>query len=111
MVTPVYCKCLKLLDDATQIAEVRSAALKHLVDISRDGQIREMMEDLEKQKRIQHDKESFAKAQGIQKGREEGLKTAIKSVAKKMLRLGIDDQTIIKSTGISSVELEQLKNQ
>lgn len=42
-------------------------------------------------------------------GHAEGLAEGVNKVALNMIELGIDDDTIIKATGLSSTELLQLK--
>lgn len=46
---------------------------------------------------------------GKKEGKTEGKKESIKLIAKKMLKMKIDKDTIIKVTGIKDTELENLK--
>jgi predicted transposase/invertase (TIGR01784 family) len=45
---------------------------------------------------------------GIEKGREEGRTTAILQNARKMKELGIDDETIMRVTGLDKAKVNSL---
>ncbi|MDW8297151.1 MAG: Rpn family recombination-promoting nuclease/putative transposase, partial [Raineya sp.] len=51
--------------------------------------------------------------EGLKEGREEGLKEGIKEgkflIAKNLIKLGFDDETIMKATGLSNIEIEQIR--
>ncbi len=47
---------------------------------------------------------------GIKDGKIEGKKIGIKMIAKKMLKMEIDKNIIMKATGLKEEEIEKLKN-
>ena len=70
-------------------------------------------------KRIQYDKDMFderryngeiaaARAEGRNEGREEGEKFMSHQIAKNMLSMSIDVETIVKATGLTIKEIESL---
>lgn len=50
----------------------------------------------------------FAEQKGMQKGIQKGIQEGIRETARKLKELGVDDDIIIKSTGISKEEIEKL---
>ncbi len=46
--------------------------------------------------------------EGLQKGEEKGKKQAVLEIACRMMNNGIDHETIMKNTGLSQNELEQI---
>lgn len=48
--------------------------------------------------------------EGIQKGIQEGEKKKAIEIAKSMINIGLDKDTIVKSTGLDSSEVEKLMN-
>ena len=48
--------------------------------------------------------------EGIQKGIEEGERKKAIEIAKSMINIGLDKDTIVKSTGLDSSEVEKLMN-
>ena len=50
-----------------------------------------------------------AKEEGLEKGREEGREEAKETVAKNMLSLGIEDELVLKASGLDQSIIDKLK--
>ena len=83
------------------------AALKHLVELSEDEEIRLLTEERERQWMIQADNEDHAWKQGEKEGRKEGRK----EMALSLLDSGLDTDFITKHTRLTPEEIEALKKE
>ena len=49
------------------------------------------------------------RAEGLEKGRAEGEKMTSIAIAKKMMAMGLDDDTVMQATGISASDITELR--
>ena len=49
------------------------------------------------------------RAEGLEKGRAEGEKMTSIAIAKKMMAMGLDDNTVMQATGISASDITELR--
>ena len=89
-------------------------AVKKLDNLSEDEKMQRIA-DL-RQKAIMDEKAIYEKGlevgleKGIQKGMEKGVEKGKVIIAKKMLELKIDKETIAKATGLTEQEIEKILN-
>ena len=50
-----------------------------------------------------------AMREGLEKGRAEGEKMTSIAIAKKMMAMGLDDDTVMQATGISASDITELR--
>ncbi|WP_408893148.1 hypothetical protein [Paenibacillus taichungensis] len=94
-------------------------AMSVLEFLSQDEQARQQYEARQKFLRDEASMIEGAREEGLKKGLEEGIKEGIKEgeseskrkIAINMLALGLDQDTIIKATGLTLSELEELKKE
>ena len=78
-------------------------ALKNLWDLSLDPKVREEALAIDKQRRDQHDREHYARNEGVQSERTE--------IARKLLATGADLKFVSETTGLSLEQLRKLKKE
>ena len=103
------------------VDEIR-AAKEELIKMSNDDTQRELYEMRAKTLRDKISALNEAERKGIKKGREEGREEGIKEgiekgeknkaieIAKSLINLGLDKESIAKSTGLDLCEVEKLMN-
>ena len=95
------------------VDEIREAK-DELIKMSNDDTQRELYEMREKTLRDKISALNEAERKGIKKGREEGRKEGEQNkaieIAKSLIKLGLDKESIAKSTGIDLCEVEKLMN-
>lgn len=92
-------------------------AMTVLEFLSQDEQARQEYEARQKFLRDEASMIEGAREEGLKKGLEEGIKEGIKEgeaeskrkIAQNMLALGLDEEIIIKVTGLSSTELKTIQ--
>ena len=91
------------------VDEIREAK-DELIKMSNDDTQRELYEMRAKTLRDKVSALNEAERKGIKKGREEGEKNKAIEIAKSLIDLGLDKESIAKSTGIDLCEVEKLMN-
>ena len=95
------------------VDEIREAK-DELIKMSNDDTQRELYEMREKTLRDKISALNEAERKGIKKGREEGRKEGEQNkaieIAKSLIKLGLDKESIAKSTGLDLCEVEKLMN-
>ncbi|MBS7148572.1 MAG: hypothetical protein KH083_09175 [Intestinibacter bartlettii] len=103
------------------VDEIREAK-EELIKMSNDDTQRELYEMRAKTLRDKISALNEAERKGIKKGREEGREEGIKEgiekgeknkaieIAKSLINLGLDKESIAKSTGLDLCEVEKLMN-
>ena len=95
------------------VDEIREAK-DELIKMSNDDTQRELYEMRAKTLRDKISALNEAERKGIKKGREEGRKEGEKNkaieIAKSLINLGLDKESISKSTGLDLCEVEKLMN-
>ena len=99
------------------VDEIREAK-DELIKMSNDDTQRELYEMRAKTLRDKISALNEAERKGIKKGREEGRKEGIEEgeknkaieIAKSLINLGLDKESIAKSTGLDLCEVEKLMN-
>lgn len=90
-------------------------AVEELTGMSKDEELRILAELRVKGRRDEYARRQYAIKQGLQEGREQGMKQGMKQekieIAKKLLNLGVNIEIIVKSTGLTTEEIEKLKNE
>ena len=85
-------------------------AKDELIKMSNDDTQRELYEMRAKTLRDKVSALNEAERKGIKKGREEGEKNKAIEIAKSLIDLGLDKESIAKSTGLDLCEVEKLMN-
>ena len=95
------------------VDEIREAK-DELIKMSNDDTQRELYEMRAKTLRDKISALNEAERKGIKKGREEGRKEGEQNkaieIAKSLIKLGLDKESIVKSTGLDLCEIEKLMN-
>ena len=91
------------------VDEIREAK-DELIKMSNDDTQRELYEMRAKTLRDKISALNEAERKGIKKGREEGEKNKAIEIAKSLIKLGLDKESIAKSTGLDLWEVEKLMN-
>ena len=91
------------------VDEIREAK-DELIKMSNDDTQRELYEMRAKTLRDKISALNEAERNGIKKGREEGEKNKAIEIAKSLIDLGLDKESIAKSTGLDLCEVEKLMN-
>ena len=91
------------------VDEIREAK-DELIKMSNDDTQRELYEMRAKTLRDKISALNEAERKGIKKGREEGEKNKAIEIAKSLIDLGLDKESIAKSTGLDLWEVEKLMN-
>ena len=91
------------------VDEIREAK-DELIKMSNDDTQRELYEMRAKTLRDKVSALNEAERKGIKKGREEGEKNKAIEIAKSLINLGLDKESIAKSTGLDLWEVEKLMN-
>ena len=91
------------------VDEIREAK-DELIKMSNDDTQRELYEMRAKTLRDKLTALNEAERKGIKKGREEGEKNKAIEIAKSLIDLGLDKESIAKSTGLDLCEVEKLMN-
>ena len=91
------------------VDEIREAK-DELIKMSNDDTQRELYEMRAKTLRDKISALNEAERKGIKKGREEGEKNKAIEIAKSLINLGLDKESIVKSTGLDLCEIEKLMN-
>ena len=91
------------------VDEIREAK-DELIKMSNDDTQRELYEMRVKTLRDKISALNEAERKGIKKGREEGEKNKAIEIAKSLINLGLDKESIAKSTGLDLCEVEKLMN-
>ena len=91
------------------VDEIREAK-DELIKMSNDDTQRELYEMRAKTLRDKISALNEAERKGIKKGREEGEKNKEIEIAKSLIDLGLDKESIAKSTGLDLCEVEKLMN-
>ena len=91
------------------VDEIREAK-DELIKMSNDDTQRELYEMRAKTLRDKISALNEAERKGIKKGREEGEKNKAVEIAKSLINLGLDKESIAKSTGLDLCEIEKLMN-
>ena len=91
------------------VDEIREAK-DELIKMSNDDTQRELYEMRAKTLRDKISTLNEAERKGIKKGREEGEKNKAIEIAKSLIDLGLDKESIAKSTGLDLCEVEKLMN-
>ena len=91
------------------VDEIREAK-DELIKMSNDDTQRELYEMRAKTLRDKVSALNEAERKGIKKGREEGEKNKAIEIAKSLIDLGLDKESIAKSTGLDLWEVEKLMN-
>ena len=91
------------------VDEIREAK-DELIEMSNDDTQRELYEMRAKTLRDKISALNEAERKGIKKGREEGEKNKAIEIAKSLIDLGLDKESIAKSTGLDLCEVEKLMN-
>ena len=91
------------------VDEIREAK-DELIKMSNDDTQRELYEMRAKTLRDKISALNEAERKGIKKGREEGEKNKAIEIAKYLIDLGLDKESIAKSTGLDLCEVEKLMN-
>ena len=91
------------------VDEIREAK-DELIKMSNDDTQRELYEMRAKTLRDKISALNEAERKGIKKGREEGEKNKAIEIAKSLINLGLDKESIAKSTGLDLCEIEKLMN-
>ena len=91
------------------VDEIREAK-DELIKMSNDDTQRELYEMRAKTLRDKVSALNEAERKGIKKGREEGEKNKAIEIAKSLINLGLDKESIAKSTGLDLCEVEKLMN-
>ncbi|MFR5273842.1 Rpn family recombination-promoting nuclease/putative transposase [Intestinibacter bartlettii] len=91
------------------VDEIREAK-DELIKMSNDDTQRELYEMRAKTLRDKISALNEAERKGIKKGREEGEKNKAIEIAKSLIDLGLDKESIAKSTGLDLCEVEKLMN-
>ena len=91
------------------VNEIREAK-DELIKMSNDDTQRELYEMRAKTLRDKISALNEAERKGIKKGREEGEKNKAIEIAKSLIDLGLDKESIAKSTGLDLCEVEKLMN-
>ncbi|ETI96581.1 MAG: hypothetical protein Q606_CBAC00054G0006 [Intestinibacter bartlettii DORA_8_9] len=95
------------------VDEIREAK-DELIKMSNDDTQRELYEMRAKTLRDKISALNEAERKGIKKGREEGRKEGEQNkaieIAKSLIKLGLDKESISKSTGLDLCEVEKLMN-
>ena len=91
------------------VEEIREAK-DELIKMSNDDTQRELYEMRAKTLRDKISALNEAERKGIKKGREEGEKNKAIEIAKSLIDLGLDKESIAKSTGLDLCEVEKLMN-
>ena len=91
------------------VDEIREAK-DELIKMSNDDTQRELYEMRAKTLRDKISALNEAERKGIKKGREEGEKNKAIEIAKSLINLGLDKESIAKSTGLDLWEVEKLMN-
>lgn len=98
------------LDDLNGLSndEVVKKYMKEIKRVNEDPEFREYMSAEEDNLKIENSLKADWKQQGLEVGREEGEKEASLKIAKNLLKMGMDIEDIIRATGLSDVEIENL---
>ncbi len=91
------------------VDEIREAK-DELIKMSNDDTQRELYEMRAKTLRDKISALNEAERKGIKKGREEGEQNKAIEIAKSLINLGLDKESIAKSTGLDLCEVEKLMN-
>ena len=83
-------------------------AVKTLKDLSQDEQARYLMEQKAKDESEIKTLISYARKEGMEKGRNEGMEKGMETVALNMLKEDFDINSISKVTGLSKKEIQKL---
>ncbi|WP_339257839.1 hypothetical protein MKZ12_28285 [Paenibacillus sp. FSL R5-0713] len=94
-------------------------AMNLLKELSEDEELREQYEARQKFLRDQISMIEGAQEEGLKKGMEEGIQKGIeeseaeskRKIALNMLTLGLDQETIVKATGLTSAELKAIQEE
>lgn len=94
-------------------------AMNLLKELSEDEEFRQQYEARQKFLRDQVSMMEGAREEGLKKGMEEGIQKGIKEgeaeskrkIALNMLTLGLDQETIVKATGLTSAELKAIQEE
>ena len=109
--------CRVLLKGGNEMKNV----LKNLWDLSLDPKVKAEALSIDKQRRDQHDREHYARNEGLQEGVQKGLEKGIQKgiqkgqdakameIARKLLATGADFKFVSETTGLSLGQLQKLK--
>ena len=95
---------------AAQASEAVNEAYNRLIVKSQEPELREYYEAREMWIIDQAIRENEARKEGREEGKEEGRELERKEFVKNLLSLGMDDDFIIKATGLDMAVLERIKN-
>ena len=98
----------KQLDQLSGRSSYMKQAIKTLKDLSQDEQARYLMEQKAKDESEIKTLISYARKEGMEKGRSEGLATGMEQVALNMLKANLDADLISKVTGLSKADIQKL---
>jgi len=97
-----------LPDDITAEREL-TMAIDELRRVNADEQMRAILEQRDKEERIQLTRLKAAESRGIEKGIAKGISDERASVARRMLDMGCEDAMILRATGLTQDGLEHVK--
>ncbi|WP_413406878.1 Rpn family recombination-promoting nuclease/putative transposase [Paenibacillus amylolyticus] len=94
-------------------------AMNLLKELSEDEEFRQQYEARQKFLRDQVSMMEGAREEGLKKGMEEGIQKGIeegeaeskRKIAMNMLNLGLDQETIVKATGLTSAEVKAIQQE
>ncbi|WP_084174358.1 Rpn family recombination-promoting nuclease/putative transposase [Paenibacillus xylanexedens] len=90
-------------------------AMNLLKELSEDEEFRQQYEARQKFLRDQVSMMEGAREEGLKKGIEEGIKEgeaeSKRKIAMNMLNLGLDRETIVKATGLTSAEVKAIQQE
>ena len=89
--------------------QTRNTAYNNIQIMSLDEETRRLYEAREMFLHDQATRMYEAKEEGLEEGMKKGLEKGKETVAKNMLSLGIDDELIIKATGLDQSIIDKLK--
>ncbi len=89
--------------------QTRNTAYNNIQIMSLDEENRRLYEAREMFLHDQATRMYEAKEEGLEEGMKKGLEKGKETVAKNMLSLGIDDELIIKATGLDQSIIDKLK--
>ena len=95
---------------AAEASEAVNEAYNRLIVKSQEPELREYYEAREMWIIDQAIRENEARKEGREEGKEEGRELERKEFVKNLLSLGMDDDFIIKATGLDMAVLERIKN-
>ena len=106
----------KELSDLSQNDKVVKIYMEEIKRVNEDPEFREYMSAEEDNRKIENSlKDSWLKEgikqgieQGIERGIEQGSKEASLKIAKEFLNMGVKKEDVIKATGLSKTEIDEL---